>query len=374
MAEKSSSFAQRSATRIRFDNADMDYYLSWIMGREIYDGSRLVECMEVAERITDGDTTSWRAEWTELAYRVEQEALKALEAGDRDAARSAFLRACSYHRAPLFLMPPTDEEFRPRAQRMRECFESATALFDPPIERVEIPFGEHRLPGYLWKPDAESKPRPTLIVFGGIETFAEDCYFMVGPEGARQGYTMLTVDLPGQGFLPDEGLYFGAEMEEPVAAVVDWALACADVDPERLAVFGFSWGGHIVFKAAQYESRVKATIANPAMPDVFRSVLGQQQGVDRKDPIARRMGKAYDYYFHGKTDARQIISPVLLLAGEDEAPVTLKIARETHDLLPNMHSKLVVFTREQGGAAHCQVDNLALPNGVIFSWLAEVLA
>ena len=29
------------------------------------------------------------------------------------------------------------------------------------------------------------------------------------------------------------------------------------------------------------------------------------------------------------------------------------------------------FTREQGGEAHCQVNNLALPNEVMFDWLDE---
>ncbi|HSK47129.1 MAG TPA: alpha/beta fold hydrolase, partial [Coriobacteriia bacterium] len=316
-----------------------------------------------------------------------------------EAARKLFLHACTYHRAPLFLMRPTTADFRPRAHKMRQCFRQAAGLFDPPIESIEVPFGEHRLPGYAWHPApvaGASQPLPTLLVLGGIETFAEDCYFMVAAEGPRRGYTVITADLPGQGFLPDEGLQFGAQMERPLSALVDYALTRPDVDCSRLAVFGFSWGGHIVFKGARYEPRLAAVIANPPMPDVFRGVLGQQQGQDRKDPISRlvfdqivwrmglriswnprdiahRFGKAYDYYFHGKVDPREIDPPMLLLAGEDEAPVTLKIARETYDKLPNSASQLRIFTREEGGAAHCQIDNLGLPNGVMFDWLAEVL-
>lgn len=63
--------------------------------------------------------------------------------------------------------------------------------------------------------------------------------------------------------------------------------------------------------------------------------------------IARRFGKAYDYFVHGKADPRQINCLAL--------------------------KKLVIFTREQGGEAHCQVNNLGLPNGVMFDWLDEVL-
>ncbi len=382
-----------------FNNADMDYYLSWIVGRAIYEGADRAVCLETAERISDGDAESWIAQWSSLAEETERAGLEAFDHGDSEAARIAYLHACTYHRAPLFLMRPSDVRFRSRATRMRECFRRAAGLFDPPIEEVSVEYRGHTLPGYAWgpKPAPAAEPRPTLLVLGGIETFAEDCYFMIAGEGPAHGYTCITVDLPGQGFLPDEGLYFGARMEEPLSAVIDHAFARPDVNPERLAVFGFSWGGHIVFKGARFDPRIRATITNPPMPDVFRGVLGQQQGHDRKDPmarlvfdqivwrmglriswnprdIARRMGKAYDYYFHGKVDPREIEGPVLMLAGEDEAPITLKIARETAEKLPNRASKLRVFTREEGGGAHCQVDNLALPNGVIFDWLAQVLS
>lgn len=101
-----------------------------------------------------------------------------------------------------------------------------------------------------WKVDQSDRKRPTLLVFGGIETFAEDCYFMIGPTGPQRGYNVLTVDLPGQGVNPDAGLFFGARMEIPVKAAIDYALSRPEVDADHLAIFGFSWGGHIVFKLA----------------------------------------------------------------------------------------------------------------------------
>lgn len=395
MNSETTAFAQRSGERLYFDHKDMDYYLSWILGRQIYEGSDAAECFGVAERITNADTESWRRAWSDLAEQVEAEAQTALAAGELERARKLYLRACSYYRAPLFLMPPQANDFRPLSRKMQACFQAAVPLFDPPVEPIRVPYGAHQLAGYHWPVDASDQPRPTIIIIGGIETFAEDCYFMMGPSGAGRGYNLMTVDLPGQGLTPDEGLFFGARMEQPLGAAIDYALTRGDVDRNRLAVFGFSWGGHIVFKGGQHDPRIKALIANPAMPDVFRAVLAQQKGHNRNDPLARvvfdqivwrmglrisfnprdigrRIAKAYDYFVHGRADPRKIACPTLCLAGAGEAPITLQITRECDAKLPHPQKKVVIFAREEGGEAHCQVNNLALPNQTIFDWLDEV--
>ncbi|MCE7984244.1 MAG: alpha/beta fold hydrolase [Caldilinea sp. CFX5] len=396
MPTEASAIAQRRLTKIHFDHQDMDYYLSWIMGRELYQGSRAAECLAVAAQIKEADAQSWQQGWLTLAQQVEAEAQSALQQGQTALARERFFCACTYYRAPLFLMSAQNAVFHPTVQKMQAAFRQAAALCQPPLERIAVTYQSQSLTGYLWPVDSSRQPRPTLIVIGGIETFAEDCYFMIGSSGAAQGYNVLTVDLPGQGLTPDQGLYFGARMEQPVSAVIDYALSRPEVDAQRLALFGFSWGGHIVFKGGQHDQRIKALIANPPMPNVFRSVLAQQKGHNRHDPlsrlafdqivwrmglrisfnprdIARRFAKAYDYFFYGKADLRQIVCPTLLLVGEGEAAVTLQIARECYDQLPNPQKKLVIFTKEDGGEAHCQVNNLALPNRVIFDWLAAIL-
>lgn len=396
MVNQHSAIAQRSLTKIHFDHKDMDYYLSWIMGRALYEGSRAAECLAVAAQIKDADAQSWQQAWSALAQQVEAEAQTALQQGQTALARERFFCACTYYRAPLFLMSARNAAFHSTVQKMQACFGQAAALCQPSIARIDVTYQNQPLTGYLWTVDASQQPCPTLIVIGGIETFAEDCYFMIGSSGAAHGYNVLTVDLPGQGVTPDQGLYFGARMEQPLRAVIDYALSRPEVDAARLALFGFSWGGHIVFKGGQHDRRIKALIANPPMPNVFRSVLAQQKGHNRHDPLARlafdqivwRMGlrislnprdigrrfaKAYDYFFYGKADPRQIPCPTLLLAGDGEAAITLQIARECYAQLPNPQKKLVIFTKEDGGEAHCQIDNLALPNRVIFEWLADVL-
>lgn len=395
MSKENTSFAQRSLKKVYFDHKDMDYYLSWILGREIYHGSDHKECLSTARRITNADAESWRREWRTLAKQVQDQAEHALKNGQQETACNSFLRASTYYRAPLFIMAPKHPDFYKSWEAMQYCFRKAAELFNPPIEAIEVPFQKHKLPGYFWKVDETNKPRPTLLVVGGVETWAEDCYFMIGSSGAARGYNIMTADLAGQGMNPDQGLHFGARMETTARALVDYALSRPEVDPRRLALFGFSWGGHIAFKAARFDSRVQAMIANPPMPDVFRSVLAQQRGHNRHDPISRtafdqivwrfglkisfhpkdiaaRFRKAWDYLSNGKVDIRNVKCPALLLAGEGEPEVTLKIARACFEQLPNSQKKIVVFSEAQGGEAHCQINNLALPNGTMFDWLDEV--
>ncbi|HSM72006.1 MAG TPA: alpha/beta hydrolase, partial [Anaerolineales bacterium] len=176
MTEQNTAFAQRSLEKIHFDHKDMDYYLSWILGRDIHDGSNREECLATAQRITNADAESWYSEWTALAVQVQSQAEHALQNGDREAARKAFLRACTYHRAPLFIMGQKHPDFYKHWRNMQTCFRKAAELFDPIIEPIEVPFQGQNLSGYFWKVDTSDTLRPTLIVVGGVETWAEDSY------------------------------------------------------------------------------------------------------------------------------------------------------------------------------------------------------
>ena len=86
-------------------------------------------------------------------------------------------------------------------------------------------------------------------MIGGGETFTEDLYYHIAPAAIRRGYNFMTVDMPGQGDLPFQGVYFRPDFETPMKAVVDYALSRPDVDPARLAAYGISAGGYIVPRA-----------------------------------------------------------------------------------------------------------------------------
>lgn len=391
MDDAQTAIAQRSAQKLVFNHKDMDYYLSWIIGREATGGSLKEECLEAASRMIDGDYESWQSAWIGLAERIESEAAEALQNGQKELARSAYLRSCTYFRAPLFIMDAQDAQFEPLSQKMRFCFEQASQLFDPAIESIQVPFGDTTLFGYIWKPDDTGVKRPTLIVIGGIETFAEDCYFMIGSRGTDAGYNVITVDLPGQGMNPKQGLFLEARSEIPIKAVVDYVVTRNEVDMEKIALYGFSWGGHIVLRGTQYEPRIKALIANPATTNIFASALAQQKGHGKDDPIGRivfeqvawrfgvqlgqtfkRLMKGIGFLRFAKANPKKIECPTMCMAGNSEAQITLTQTRKCFEQLPNPKKRIEILTEEQSGSAHCQVDNLPLLHQLIFSWLSEV--
>jgi len=59
-----------------------------------------------------------------------------------------------------------------------------------------------------------------------------------------------------------------------VIPVVDLALSLPDVDPKRIAIKGISQGGYWIPRAAAFEKRIAAAIADPGVIDVSASWTG----------------------------------------------------------------------------------------------------
>jgi len=49
------------------------------------------------------------------------------------------------------------------------CWAAAAALFDPPIERLEIPYEGGSLTGWFLRADNSRRPRPLVIINNGAD-------------------------------------------------------------------------------------------------------------------------------------------------------------------------------------------------------------
>lgn len=392
--------AHRQFHRLHFKANDMDFFFQWVMGSAVHGGAGIGEGFYAASRMKDGDPGSWAREWTALAERIHMRAENALNAGHIVSAREAFLRATVYYRAALSSMLPEEPAFCPTIARFRGTFLNAAKLFDPPVERIEVSFAGSTLPGYFQKAQLSSEPRPTLLMIGGGETFTEDLYFFIAPAALKRGYNFATIDLPGQGDLPLHGQYFRADYETPMKAVLDTLLDREDVDGERLAVYGISAGGYIVPRAAAYEKRIKACIANSMIFDMFQlfqhSNIPKLKGLvkwiaERKAPFQMRMLRLLTWRWGLRPghfaawieknrdlvfDPGLITCPTLLLCGEGEI-ANPEIRRQQETALQRMTNplnKLIIGPADEGAASHCFGENLSLMSAFVFDWLDEVFA
>ena len=101
-----------------------------------------------------------------------------------------------------------------------------------PVEHVEVPFGEHRLPALFSKAPVPGRA-PCVVHFDGLDVTKEIIYPSIADEFRRRGISLLIVDHPGVGAaLRLLGLTSGPDTEKPAGAAVDYLETRADVDRE----------------------------------------------------------------------------------------------------------------------------------------------
>jgi len=383
--------------RYHFTDPDMDFtFGALVLGATINHGCEIGEAFYTVANIKDGDAASWQEEWIKMAARVEARGEQSLAAGHRVSAREQLQRAAYYYRAGLIAMLPDDPRLKPTAQKSRALMKKAGALFDPPMEYVEIPFEGTVLPGYFRKAKAGAAPTKTLLMIGGGETFAEDLVFYIMPQAIERGYNFLTVDLPGQGLLPLEKKYFRPDQYISVKAVVDYALSRPDVDPARFAAYGFSGGGGFAPQTAQHDPRIRAVAMNSCVVDGYAMFAAMEPvttatpekmktwtsfHVNNVKSIANRWGVSMDN-IPGLVDANkgftfdpaQVTIPALVIVGEGEYQGK-EVQRQQKlclDGLPNPMKKMIITPLNEGASNHCVMENRSIIGQVLFDWLDEV--
>ena len=386
-----------------------DSYLTRVMGRGNYGGSAVGECYETASRIVDGDFLSFTNAWEVTAKRVEAIGWDCLKKGHRVSARDAFLRATTYWGATTMYASPTDPRYRSSYEKERACFREAAKLFDPPIEIVNIPYENGRtLPGYFIPGGPAGEKRPTVLVLGGGDSALEELYGVVPVGAERRGYNSLMFEVPGQKAMsfdyPD--LFFRPDAEVPVRYAVDYALSRPEVDENRIALIGASFGGYFAPRAAAFEKRLAAVVALPLMSDpggLFPEILGLdptkpyprdlESHLDMSKSIVRTMVNSDLRTRCGYANAtiaewldgmreftlagheKDITCPLLILAGESEFdPARMeKEKSQWMKVMNHPNSQIRIGTTSEGGEGHSMVNNLLLKNQIEMDWLDEVL-
>jgi hypothetical protein len=392
-----------------FSNQDFDFGLSIALGAAATRQADVGECLATAGRIKDGEPDSWVAEWTAAGQRARATAEEAEAAGHRISAREAWLRAATYHSTATYTIAGSKrrDEFEQVWSEHRDCWDRAAALFDPPTERVAIPYENTMLEGYLFKVDESCVRRPLLILNNGSDGPVSAMWELGGAGAVARGYNALTFDGPGQNAaLIRQHLYFRPDWEAVITPVVDYVLSREEVDPHRIALLGVSQAGYWVPRALAFERRIAAGVADPGVWDVgtsWREHLpkfmlrqlerGEEDKFDRTMARAERFSKdvraqlefrmrpygmdsAYDVYkaleeYTLEGIADRIRCP-MLICDPDREHFWPGQPKQVYDALSGSKA-LARFTEEEGSDWHCEPRSPAIRDQRVFDWLDEVL-
>lgn len=412
-----------------FHNPAFSFQLLRIMGQTYYGGADIGECLSTAYQIKEGDIEGWYNEWLKTADRVYGYAEDCMSKGHKVNARDAYLRATNYYQnGAVFYLDtnPSDPRITPTWEKSVESFRKAIDLFPNKVETIEIPYeGGTKLPGYFFNAPDEKydgngsnsqmqaveenrRRKPTLILTTGLDGSQEELYFLGVAAALERGYNCLTFEGPGQGtVVRKQKLHFRADWEKVVSSIIDFALSPSSskvIDPQRIALIGYSMGGYLAPRAAAFEDRIAACVADDGVVSIYDAWIDQLQSIHEdiengnaavvdavvntimnfdigtKWKITHSMSvfganspldliqKLKQYSMHDI--AHKIKCPTLILAGERDRSFAGQ-AEKLYDLL-KCPKKYILFTSEEGAEDHCHIAALSLANQRIFDWLDEI--
>jgi dipeptidyl aminopeptidase/acylaminoacyl peptidase len=227
-----------------------------------------------------------------------------------------------------------------------------------------------------------------VVLFDGMDNAKEMSVIFAGLDFAKRGINTLAIDGPGQAeALRLRNIPSRHDYEVPGTAAYDYVAARPEVDPARVAVMGYSFGGYHAPRIAAFEKRYAAAVAFGAM---HWSIYDWVAGNKAKLAIDPRRSSTSIFQFRwvvGGPDnetalewakkftlegvAQRIECAFLVLHGENDRIVPLAEAKKLYEGVGSQRKHLKIFTAEDGGAEHCQVDHRQLGIDYIGDWLLE---
>lgn len=125
--------------------------------------------------------------------------------------------------------------------------------------------------------DAGSRRVPLIIIchgFVGSRIGVDRLFVKTARELAQDGHMVIRFDYIGCG--ESSGSYGSEGLESMIAqtrTVLDYALSCTDVDPQRITLIGHSLGGAVALQTAVRDRRVKNIVLWSAVGYPFNDIV-----------------------------------------------------------------------------------------------------
>jgi dipeptidyl aminopeptidase/acylaminoacyl peptidase len=231
---------------------------------------------------------------------------------------------------------------------------------------------------------------PAMVFFDGLDVTKEIQYFKGVADLAARGIACLIVDGPGNGeSIRFRNLYLRHDTEHYATPVYEYLAARPEIDPKRIGVMAISLGGYYAPRAAAFEPRFAACIAWGAQWDYQKIWKDRFDRLARADTPSLSVAAQHISWVlnaSSQEDAlkrlepfkldgavQKIACPFLMLHGEGDEQIPLPEAQKCFDAVGAKNKTMKIFTREEGGYHHCQIDNQSICSAYMWDWLEEVL-
>jgi len=207
------------------------------------------------------------------------------------------------------------------------------------------------LHGYLTCPlDKELKNMPVvLLVHGG--PFSRDKWGFA-PEVqwlANRGYACLQINFRGSAgygkkFLAGGNGEYAGKMHDDLIDAVQWAINTGIADPERIAIYGGSYGGYAALVGATFTPDVFCCAVDIVGPSSLLTTIQTMPPYWARAPWEKRMGSLTDIEFLKSR------SPLYKI---DNIKIPLMIAQGAHDVrVRQSESEQIVAALQKKGIPH----------------------
>jgi dipeptidyl aminopeptidase/acylaminoacyl peptidase len=179
------------------------------------------------------------------AERRDFRAKEAEARGDLVTARESYLIASIYYGISQWPIDEVSDLNVELNRRKIACYLKYAAVAHHKIERVEIPMGDHVIPGWLHLPPGAEAPFPVVVMLPGMDTFKEKLVWAYGDKILERGMAALAIDGPGQSEARVNNLKVTADnFGDAARACLKWIDSRKDLDGNRIGVFGRSFGSY----------------------------------------------------------------------------------------------------------------------------------
>ena len=297
-----------------------------------------------------------------MARRREALAKEAEQEGQRIPTRDHYFIAAQYWASAMWPVVEVNDRLNMYNDRKRETFTKYMQFADHHIEWAEIPYRGKKVPAVFHLPPGyqSASKVPVVVLVPGMDGFKERYISLYADAWMQRGVGALVLEGPGYWEAPLRGLYIDVPgWVETGKEVIRWLLARPEVDPDKIAMTGLSFGSFFSAIMMSDEARYKAcasiatcyepvgySVFEMASPTFKRRFMFMSGITDEREFDEFRSTLDWHGY------AEKVKAPYLVAAGEFDELSPLKYSEQ--------------FVRALGGPKQLVIyqDSRHVPSGV----------